>query len=147
MTVRSKLHDASHSCPLSSTATAHSRAHVSASVKMSTTSSEDSSPPSPAVAIASRLRYILSSVLIIPVDQLRPDTHLSSVGVDPLSAYLLAGLATKAGLPLSYADIISVATYGKLEALVRERIEAADADVWMEEHFNSHPFDPPESSA
>ena len=113
---------------------------------MSTTSSEDSSPPPPPVAIAGRLRYILSSVLLVPVDGLKPDTPLSSVGVDPLSAFLLAGLAAKAGLPLSYADVISTATFGKLEALVQQRIQAADADVWMEEHYNSHPFAPPGSS-
>ena len=114
---------------------------------MSTTSSEDSSPPPPPVAIAGRLRYILSSVLLVPVDHLRADTQLSSVGVDPMSAFLLAGLASKAGLPLNYVDIVSCATFGKLEALVQQRIANADADVWMEEHYNSHPFSPPEQQA
>lgn len=111
---------------------------------MSTTSSEDSPPPQPTVAIATRLRYIMSSVLVVPVDQLQLDTQLSTVGVDPLSSLLLAGLATKAGLPLTYADIVSCATFGKLEALVQQRIAGADADVWMEEHGNSRPFAPPE---
>ena len=161
MVVRSKFHDAARQGSAPRRVTSHfSRLvldhHCAPSLPtlyalihtpMSTTSSEDSSTPPPSVAIAGRLRYILSSVLLVPVDGLKPDTQLSTVGVDPLSAFLLAGLAAKAGLPLSYADVISTATFGKLEALVQQRIEAADADVWMEEHYNSHPFSPPESSS
>lgn len=86
-------------------------------------------------------------MLLVPVDRLGPDTKLDDVGVDPMSAFLLAGLATKAGLPLSYADIVGTATFGKLEAMVQQRIATADADVWMEEHYNAHPFSPPEPSS